>query len=270
MWNHLPWLGIGQRWDSPKDSIRFEKHGDILTYVEPSLPLPINALPQSYPVLAHSSEIPLATSSPLNKTLLNQLQVQVRQLQSPWAGEHFCLNSSIETGELGYNFAPILDDVTLADTIRNIETVKEAYGCLLAIEEGPRYHAWNSKWDDLGFMLEAAQATNSAIILDIGHHYCSARNLGKTPTAGLSQDVLKRVVEIHITGIGEHRTPGFYHDNHAAKVDEECWKLLEWSLNHTPHLKAITLEHNHGVSPDDYAQDLNRLAELVDAVRNKS
>tara|TARA_Y100001934_G_scaffold22978_1_gene25688 strand:- start:230 stop:1036 length:807 start_codon:yes stop_codon:yes gene_type:complete len=268
MWNHIPWQGIGQRWDSPRDTQRFIDHGDILSFVEPSLPLLLEALPDSVPVLAHSSEIPLATSSPINPRLLRQLQTQVRQLNTPWAGEHFCLNSSIETGELGYNFAPILDETTLADTIANIEKVKSAYDCLLAIEEGPRYHSWNNQWDDLGFMLEAAQATNSALILDIGHHYCSVRNLDKDPTAGLTTPVLERIVEIHITGIGEHRVSGFYHDNHAVKVDEECWKLLTWALERTPHLKALTLEHNHNVPPQDYKQDLHRLAELVEKVRN--
>ena len=267
MWNHIPWLGIGQRWDSPKDTQRFIDHADLLSYVEPSLPLPLQALPPSVPVLAHSSEIPLATSSSINPRLLEQLQSQVRQLNSPWAGEHFCFNSSIETGELGYNFAPILDETTLADTIRNIEEVKDAYGCLLAIEEGPRYHSWNGKWDDLAFMLEAAQATDSAIILGIGHHYCTVKNLGKDATAGLTQTVLDRIVEVHITGIGEHRTPGFFHDNHAASVSEDCWKLLEWTLPQTPNLKAVTLEHNHIVSKQEYALDLARLVELVDQMR---
>ncbi|MBK7758720.1 MAG: DUF692 family protein [Deltaproteobacteria bacterium] len=114
--------------------------------------------------MAHSSELALATTGRMNPEMVARLSEQVRQIGSAWAGEHFCLNSSIETGELGYNFAPLLDDETVAATVRNLRALEAAYGCRVAIEAGPRYYTWGERWDDHGAMREVAEETGCPII----------------------------------------------------------------------------------------------------------
>lgn len=263
MWADLPWLGVGQRWDGPQDARRLRYFGDGLSYFEPALPMRREQRPRGVPLLAHSSELALATSGALNPAMLRRLAADVRELASPWAGEHFCLNSTIDTGDLGYNFAPLLDEPTIAATAANVRAVQRAYGCPLAIEAGPRYFAWDGRSDDHACMAEVAVRTDCAIIVDISHHLCTALNLGLAPEAGLSPAALERTVELHVTGIGAHRTRGFFHDSHDVAVPEEAWRLLAWALERTPNLRAVTLEHSAAVPDDVYERDLRRLQALV-------
>ncbi len=262
-WRELPWLGVGQRWDGPEDAARLRWLGDPLAYLEPALPTRLAALPPGVPILAHSSELALATTGPLNPGMLEALTEQVRALAPPWAGEHFCLNSTIETGDLGYNFAPILDDETIRATAAHVAQVREAYGCPVAIEAGPRYFAWGERWDDHAAMLAVAERCDCPIIVDLSHHLCSMLNLGRAPSEGLSPGVLARTIEIHVTGLGRHSTPGFFHDSHSTPVPEEVWSLLAWVLERCPALRAVTLEHAADLSALDYERDLARLDELV-------
>lgn len=263
MWDELPWLGVGQRWDGPQDRKRLRYLGDGLSYFEPALPMARELRPPGVPLLAHSSELALATSGALNPGMLRRLAAEVRELGSPWAGEHFCLHSTIDTGDLGYNFAPLLDAPTIAATVANVRRVQAAYGCPLAIEAGPRYFAWAGSADDHACMAEVARLTDCGIIVDLSHHLCTAFNLGRAAQDGLSPAVLERTVELHLTGIGAHRTPGFFHDCHDVPVPEEAWRLLAWALERTPRLRAVTLEHSAAVADDAYERDLRRLQTLV-------
>lgn len=264
------WMGIGQRWDGPQDARRLHHLGHGVDYLEPALPTDFSSLPKGAALIAHSSELALATTGSLNGAMLAVLQAQVRRIGSPWAGEHFCLNSSIDTGDLGYNFAPILDDATLEATAHNVRIVQEAYGCTLAIECGPRYFPWCGRWDDHAAIVEIAEETDSFVLLDLSHHICTMLNLGRHPLDGLSERVLARTVEIHVTGIGKHRTPGFYHDCHSLPIPDVVWKALGEVLVQTPQLLGVTLEHDHHVADDDYARDLDRLGEMVSSLRQST
>lgn len=262
-WRALPWLGIGQRWNGPQDAIRLRFLGAPIAYLEPALPLDLTAIPPGVPLLAHSSELAVATTDVLNPMMLATLTAQVRAIGSPWAGEHFCLTSTIPAGELGYNFAPPLDDETIAATAAHVEEIRDAYGCPVALEAGLRYFGWGDRWDDHAAILAVAERCDCAIILDLSHHLCSMLNLRRTPTDGLSAGVLARTIEIHVTGIGRHATPGFFHDSHTTPVSEEVWSLLAWTLDRTGALRAVTLEHDARLAEADYERDLARLDELV-------
>ena len=263
MWTELPFYGVGQRWDDDADRCRLPYLGQGIDFLEPALPTALDRLPSGVPLFAHSSELALATSGPLNPHMLATLAAQVRAVGSPWAGEHFCFNSSIETGELGYNFAPILDDTTLASTASHVRELEAAYGCTIALEAGPRYFGWGEAWDDHAMIADVAEETGCAIIIDLSHHLCSMLNLGRAPTDGLSPRVLGRTIELHVTGLGHHRTPGYYYDSHRTPVPEEVWALLTWTVARCPNLKALTLEHAAQVDDAAYAEDLRRLNQVA-------
>ena len=266
MLKSLPWMGVGQRWDGPQDTPRFERYAGLLDFVEPALPGDLSALPD-LPTIAHSSELPLASRQCLNPQMLHCLSSQVRSLEPPWAGEHICLNSSIETGELGYNFAPLLDAETVSIAIQNAKSVQALYRCPLALEAGPRYFRWAGRWDDHALIAEVAEATGSGIVLDLSHHLCTTRNLSLPATAGLSPRVLERTVEVHITGMGKHRGEKLYHDSHDQPVSAELWNLLDWVLSRVPDLRALTLEHSAKVDDGAYARDLELLCFRARAYR---
>lgn len=263
MFEELPWMGVGQRWDGPADTARFTACGDRLRFVEPALPNDVASLPEGFAVLGHSSELPMATAQPLTRHVLEQTAAQVQKLAPPWSGEHFCLNANARPRLLGYNFAPILNEAAIAAAVRNVRQVSLAYGCPVQLEVGPRYFAWEGRWDDHGAILEVSAETGCGIIVDLSHHLCSMNNLGLPGHAGLGRPVLERTVELHLTGMGRHRESGFFHDSHAVPVPDQVWDLLAWVLDRAENLRAVTLEHSAQVSADDYQADLERLLKGV-------
>lgn len=266
MWESIRKLGIGQRWDG-EDPSRLRRYFERgrgpgaepgLEFVEPNLPLELSVLPTSIPVVTHSSELGLASTGPLNPHMLEALAQQVRAVDPPWSGEHFSLVTPWGSGDLGYNAAPILDREAVEAGIEHVAAVQRHYGCPLAVEAGPRYLDVRG-WDDHAAILEISKATDCGILVDVSHHLVSMLNLGRDPHDGLSDEVLERTVELHLTGLGRHRDGRYFHDFHGGPVDEAAWALLRWVLGRTPNLKAITLEHDATVSDDDYARDLARL-----------
>jgi len=262
MWSHIAGMGIGQRWDGePLDRVRAFL-GSSIDYIEPNLPLELDALPSGASVVAHCAALPHAATGGLDSELGNDLVRQVRSVSPPWTGEHFALASTQRTGNLGYNAAPILDDAAIEAGIGHISFLQRAYGCPIALEAGPRYLDVRG-WDDHGAILRVSKATDCGILVDLSHHVVSMLNLRRPIGDGLSAEVLERTVELHLTGIGRHKDGLHFHDFHGGAIVEEVWRLLAWLLPQAPNLKAVTLEHDRSVDDQVYAADLGRLNEVL-------
>lgn len=266
MWNRIPRMGIGQRWDGEPVARAMSHLGDAIDFIEPNLPLDLTPLPVGAPLVTHSSEIPLATTGELNPGMVAALVAQVRAAAPHWTGEHFSLVSREATGDLGYNVAPILDEAAVEAGIRHVTAMQRAYGCPIALEAGPRYLAVRG-WDDHGAILRISRATDCGILVDLSHHLVSMLNLRRSPEDGLSSEVLERTVEVHLTGIGRHRDGRHHHDFHGGPVDAEVWRLLTWLVPRAPNLKAVTLEHDRTVDDQTYAADLERLGRVLERWR---
>ncbi len=268
MWNSIEPRGIGQRWDG-EDTARLCRHlGAGIDYVEPNLPVALDRLPADVVVITHSSELGLASTGALNPGMVDTLSAQIQAVDPPWTGEHFSLVSAQATGDLGYNAAPILDDAAIEAGIVHVGELQRRYGRPLALEAGPRYLALRG-WDDHAAILAISKATDCGILVDVSHHLVSMLNLGRTPTDGLSDEVLERTVELHITGLGRHKDGRHFHDHHGVPIDDAGWTLLEWVLPRVPNLKGITLEHDASVQEEDYASDLRRLMNLTESWRSQ-
>jgi uncharacterized protein (UPF0276 family) len=262
VWNQIPRMGLGQRWDGePLDRIRAFL-GTAIDYIEPNLPLDLSGLPGGARLVTHCADLPLATTGDLNSELVNDLSRQVRSVSPPWTGEHFALASTQQTGNLGYNAAPILDDAAIEAGVRHVSFLQRAYGCPIALEAGPRYLDVCG-WDDHGAILRISKATDCGILVDLSHHIVSMLNLRRPLEDGLSPEVLERTVELHLTGIGRHKDGRHFHDFHGGAIAEEVWRLLGWLLPRAPNLKAVTLEHDRSVADQVYAADLTRLNEVL-------
>ncbi|MBK7758719.1 MAG: DUF692 family protein [Deltaproteobacteria bacterium] len=73
----------------------------------------------------------------------------------------------------------------------------------------------------------------------------------------------ERTIELHLTGLGRHSTPGYFYDSHATPVPDEAWRLFTWVLERCTSLKAVTLEHSEAVPAEAYQADVARVVELV-------
>jgi len=258
-WSNVPKMGIGQRWNGPQDEVRLKYLGQGINYLEPTLPLPLESIPKGVPLIAHSSELAIASTGELNQIMFDCIKNQIIACTPNWAGEHFTLVSPIETGEIGYNFSPILDKATLEATIKNVQILSSAYKCPVALECGPRYFPFQDRWDDHSFLVEISEATGCGIIFDLSHYIVSMLNLKKNIFEGISEALLLKIVEIHVTGIGKHNNGKYHHDCHSSPVPKIGWDLLESIIHHTPLLKGITLEHDETVLEEDYRNDISRL-----------
>ncbi|MBK9649044.1 MAG: hypothetical protein IPO67_28500 [Deltaproteobacteria bacterium] len=78
MWKDIAWQGIGQRWEGPRDSVRIEQARGAIRFLEPALPTNLAAAPAGLPLMAHSSELALATTGRMNPEMVARLSEQVR------------------------------------------------------------------------------------------------------------------------------------------------------------------------------------------------
>jgi len=120
----------------------------------------------------------------------------------------------------------------------------------------------------LTFFGELVQATDTAILLDMGHLVSYEMASGRRIIDELDQLPCDRVVEVHIAGgrleQGEHGP--IYVDAHEADILAQTWQMLEVLLPKLPNVKALCFECE-GVAMGPV---LNILARLRDMVRQHS
>lgn len=139
-------------------------------------------------------------------------------------------------------------EVCLANIVRNGKHLQSWLDIPLLLENY-NYHPTNAyeyvcEPDTFSILI---QAIGCGVLLDLAHAQISAFNMGwKDPREYLEALPLDKVREIH--------TNHPYNDNNKQMLDrhlplqESDLDILRWTLDHTPHAEAITLESE---SPDE-------------------
>lgn len=139
-------------------------------------------------------------------------------------------------------------DVCLANIVRNGKYLQSWLNIPLLLENY-NYHPTNAyeyvcEPDTFNSLIDAI---GCEVLLDLAHAQISAFNMGwQDPRDYLSALPLHKVREIH--------TNHPYNDNNKQMLDRHLplqasdLDILRWTLDHTPHVEAITLESE---SPDE-------------------
>jgi uncharacterized protein (UPF0276 family) len=162
-----------------------------------------------------------------------------------WVNEDLGL-WSLRGHPLAYPLPPLLTEVGLGTAIRNVEEVQAGLHAPLLVEF-PGFADGASlvigTLDAYDFLRRLAEATGTAVTLDIGHllswrWLCGKR--GAELFTELERLPLAHCVEIHLSGcsiVGDR----FYDDHRGVLLDEQ-FELLEQLLPRCPALQVVTYE----------------------------
>lgn len=260
-------VNIGSRWDGPEinSTIKKAMQLDLIDYLEVSMPQCRNDIPWEFnmPVLAHSTENPIASAYGLNPEIIEVVKASADECDSPWVGEHLCLLSPDKSGALGYIINPIFTSDFMKISVENIKKLQEIYNRPVAIELGPMYNFVGDYDDEVSFINDIAEQANCHLLFDISHFTVSNRNLGRPDDYGYEKINWNRVIEIHITGIKKSNAFSVWHDNHNELPNDRLLSLLEIAITKAVNLKAITLEVNKQKVMSNYINVLSDIRERV-------
>jgi uncharacterized protein (UPF0276 family) len=162
-----------------------------------------------------------------------------------WVNEDLGL-WSLRGHPLAYPLPPLMTEVGLAAAIRNVEEVAAGLHAPLLVEF-PGFADEASlvigTLDAYDFLRRLAEATGTAVTLDVGHllswrWLCGKR--GSELVAEFERLPLAHCVEIHLSGcsiVGDR----FYDDHRGVLIDEQ-FELLERLLPVCPGLQVVTYE----------------------------
>lgn len=192
-----------------------------------------------------------------------------------WVNEDLGL-WSLRGHPLAYPLPPLLTELGLAAAIRNVEEVAAGLAAPLLVEF-PGFSEGASlvigSIDAYEFLRRLAEATGTAVTLDIGH-LLSWRWLCGQRGAALFDELdrlpLAHCVEIHLSGcsiVGDR----FYDDHRGVLLDEQL-ELLERLLPRCPALQVVSYEDpalaEDGSLASECRSSYARLRAIVEAWRD--
>lgn len=261
-------LNIGSRWDGPEldNTINIAIQHELIDYLEIATPQCQSEPPiyHELPLLAHSTENPIASAYGLNPAIYNLVKKCADYYQSPWVGEHLCLLAPERTGALGYIINPIFTKEFMEIACDNVKLLQDTYQRPVAIELGPLYNFIGDYHDEIAFINDIAHKADCYLLFDISHFTVSNRNLNRADNYGYDTIDFERVIEIHITGIKKSQSFPVWHDDHNHVPDSDVLSLLSQIIPKLSNLKAITLELNRQENINDYLDSLKSIHKIVE------
>lgn len=254
---HLPALGVGASLSlsAKPDPLSLVKARGGPSFVEyagrvdvDEVKAEVEALRQAgATVLFHPSYINFCGSHPNSERWLRETAKHVESVGSPWFAQD-CAYCFVGEGygyssQLGYFVPPILNEASLAIAIERVREVQRTVPALIAIEPPPMAFVIGSM-PLLTFFGRLAEATDCAVLLDVGHLVSYEMASGKRIQDELSGFPLERVIEVHIAG-GCLERPGakpVYVDAHEREILPEAWAMLDALLPLLPGLRAVCFE----------------------------
>jgi uncharacterized protein (UPF0276 family) len=270
----MPWsfddssrVAVGARWDDARQDERFHaaRKSGLVDFVEVNFPISPAENPHDLglPVLAHTSNNPVASAVGLDPAVVEAVRVGADRADSPWVGEHLSWLGSSKTGALGYVINPIFSSIYVVQAVRNVRRLRRRYNRPIALELGPVYNMTGEFTSELHFLNEVARAADTGIILDITHWMISNRNLQRADDWGLSALDPERVIELHVAGMRPSNGGRFWHDSHGSRLHDDVLVMLGAILRRFSGVRAITFEHSMEGSAEDFLAGLEQVRSVV-------
>lgn len=223
------------------------------------------------PVLFHPSYINFCGSFQNAEGWLEETARHIATVRSPWFAQDcaYCFwgDKHGYSTQLGYFIPPILNEASLERAVERVREVQALVPVPVAIEPPPMTFVVGSM-PLLSFFGRLADATDCAILLDVGHLVSYEMASGRRIVDELDALPQERVVEVHIAGGRVERANDgpVYIDAHERAILDEAYAMLETLLPLLPALRALCFECEGA----DEAEVLPTLARLRGLVRRLS
>jgi uncharacterized protein (UPF0276 family) len=230
------------------------------------------AFTQHVPAILHCASMSIGGFVDPEPDIVDSVIEHVALTATPWVGEHLAFMSAapIEPGahptSLHYTVCPQLSNESLDRVVDNIAKLQARLPVPLILENPPQYFEMpGSTMDLVSFICALTERSDVGLLLDLSHLTIASQNMGFDLNDALDALPLERVVEIHLSGIGEGA--GAVWDDHAKLASPRTFGLLERALGRA-RPRAVTLEYNWGTNFDigDIEQHLQRVREALSAV----
>jgi uncharacterized protein (UPF0276 family) len=138
---------------------------------------------------------------------------------------------------------PILVEDSVSPMAEGLQRLREETG-LEVLPENPPGSAFVGDLHILDFFGRVIESADTGMLLDCAHLAIYQRMMGHSPTTGLDDFPLDRVVEIHIAGGREQHAHGmpWIEDDHGTEVLAETWKIVDYIAERAPNLRAVVVE----------------------------
>lgn len=188
----------------------------------------LEAIRQQHPLSLHGVSLSLAGPDALDAGHLCGLAAMVRRFQPALVSDHLAWS------RIGANYLPDLlpaprTDALLRHLLDRIDTVQNALGRPLAVENPSHYLRLPHTWDETEFLRELARRSGCGLLLDINNVHVSAHNLGFDAADYLDRFPAEAVMEIHLAGHTQDPALGeaLLVDTHDTPVAEAVWSLYQ-------------------------------------------
>ena len=177
-----------------------------------------------WPVSLHGVGLSLGSADALDGGHLAKLASLVRRIEPLLVSEH--LSWSAFGGLHANDLLPLpFDEEAVALVAARIETVQEALGRPLLVENVSRYHAFaHSTLGEAQFVAEVVRRSGCRLLLDVNNVHVNAVNFGLDARDYLAALDPASIAEIHVAG-HEAGEGGMLVDTHAAPVSDAVWAL---------------------------------------------
>ena len=280
----LPWMGLGVSTefgaaDHPAalDLLALrESHPSWAGFLEVGLDLERGLDPvcetwcaRAWPTTYHFLDLNLEARGAVDPRWLAAAAVHLQTLGARWlCGDAGLWHIGPRDRGHGTLMPPILTEESAQQMGDRVRRLRNATG-LEVLPENPPSHVYLGDLDLLSYFARVAQLADSGLLLDVAHLAIYQRRMGRTPTAGLSDFPLERVVEIHIAGGTPFVCEGerFVDDDHSPEPLPDTWEILHYVLPRVPRLRALVYECERNAY-DEVAGNFARLAELLAGARS--
>lgn len=138
---------------------------------------------------------------------------------------------------------PILSDASATAQATGIVALRDAAG-LEVLPENPPGTIFLGDLSLLDFFTRVLERADTGMLLDCAHLAMYQRLTGRTPTDGLADFPLERIIELHVAGGSVRSSGGFswIEDDHAATILPETWEIFRYVAQRAENLKAVVVE----------------------------
>lgn len=219
------------------------------------------------PVLFHPSYINFCGTFANSPDWLAETAQHIKTVGSPWFAQDcaycFWKEGHGYSTQLGYFVPPVLNEASLEQAIIRVKEVQAAVPVTVAIEPAPMAFAVGTM-PLFTFFGRLANATDCALLLDMGHLVSYEMASGNRVLDALRDLPCERVIEVHIAGgrLRQGVQGPVYVDMHESPILDEVWQMLEVMLPLLPNVKALCYECE-GMGHATVMEVLQRLRSMV-------
>ncbi len=271
--NQLAGVGLGLRWEFLDDVLDRDQPIDVAFFeVSPEnymrrggyYPEALERLGESYRFVTHGLTLSLGAVDPPAADYLDELQREVRRLNSPWHSDHLCLSTA---GSLVlHELLPLkLCEATAQRCADRLRAIQDRLGVPMAFENISWYaHPGAQELSEADFISLVLERSGCGLLLDVNNVYVNSLNHGFDAAHFIAQLPLDRVMQLHIAGHFT-RDDGLVIDTHGARVIDPVLKLLTSTVESTGPVPVL-LERDNNIPPlPDLLAELNVVRRAYDA-----